>query len=132
MANILCVSNEWNLGFDDIRELANAGFRVFTAGNGYEAIGKFASREIDAVLVNRQLPDLAVEDLVNFLKHHSPAMPVIMVSAVMPVADAPAAVDAVIGKHNCAALLIPTLDTLIPRKQSSPYAAGDNSAPLAA
>lgn len=132
MANILCVSHEWNLGFDDIRQLASAGYRVFTAGTGYEAIGKFATREIDAVLVNRRLPDLPVEDLVNFVKHHAPEMPVIMLSASMPVADAPAAVDAIINKHACAPLLIPTLELLSPQQQPETRIAPDGASPLAA
>ena len=115
MANLLCVTHEWQLGFDAVRSLANAGFYLIPAANGYEGLQKFVLRDIDAVVINRRLPDISVEDFVRFARHHKPELPVVMVSAEMPLPQAPALVDAVIGKHSAAELLAPTLDVLMGR-----------------
>ena len=113
MANVLCISHEWNLGFEELRELANAGLRVIPSTSAFDAIKHFATRDIDAIIVNRCLPDIEVADLATFFRHHSESIPIIMLSNTMPVHNAPAEVDAVIGKHNCATLLVPTLEVLL-------------------
>lgn len=113
MANVLCISHEWNLGFNELRELANAGLRVIPSTSAFDAIKQFATREVDAIILNRSLPDIEVADLVTFFRHHSEDIPIVMLSNTMPVKNAPAELDAVIGKHNCAALLVPTLEVLL-------------------
>ena len=87
MLNLLCVSDEWSLGFNDMRALADRGFNVFTASNGYEAVQMFSFRQIDAVVVNRKLPDLGVGALARFCKMQRPGIPVIMLATVMPSPD---------------------------------------------
>ena len=113
MTNVLCISHEWNLGFEELRGLANAGFCVIPAPNGYEAVRQYASREIGAVIINRHLPDIEVADLLSYFRHHDETMPIVMLSAVMPLESVPAAVDAVIHKSSGADLLVPTLNVLI-------------------
>jgi DNA-binding response OmpR family regulator len=113
MANVLCISHEWNLGFDELRELANAGLRVIPSTSAFDAIKQFATRDIDAIIVNRRLPDIEVADLITFFRHHAENIPIVMLSNSMPVQNAPAEVDALMGKHNCAALLVPTLEVLM-------------------
>ena len=113
MPNLLCVSHEWSLGFEEVRELSNAGFYLIPAANGFEAIKHFATRAIDAVLVNRRLPDISVDDLATYFRRHHEDLPIVMISNSMPVPDAPASVNAVVQKHHCSTLLVPTLQVLL-------------------
>lgn len=113
MPNLLCVSHEWSLGFNELRELSNAGFYLIPAANGFEAIKQFATRSIDAVLVNRRLPDIQVSDLLTYFRMHHEGLPIVMISNSLPVADAPASLDAIIQKHHCSTLLVPTLQVLL-------------------
>lgn len=119
MPNLLCVSHEWSLGFNELRELSNAGFYLIPAANGFEAIKQFATRSIDAVLVNRRLPDIQVSDLLTYFRMHHEGLPIVMISNSLPVADAPASLDAIIQKHHCSTLLVPTLQVLL-EKTSDP------------
>ena len=114
MPNLLCVSDEWSLGFKDLRALADMGFNVVTAANGYEAVQLFSFRDIDAVVVNRKLPDLGVGTLARFCKAHKPGIPVIMLANVMPSPQERInEVDAVIAKTHAGGLLAPTLELLL-------------------
>ncbi len=131
MANLLCISHEWNLGFEELRELSNAGFRVFPTPSGYEAVKQFASRDIDAVIVNHRLPDIDLGELVCYLRHHDDSMPIVMISAVMPPPMGPPEVDAVINKYSCAALLVPTLEVLLHGRMLKPVASDDSMAEAA-
>lgn len=113
MATVLCVSHEWNLSLETLRALADAGHSLLTAGNAYDGIRQFAAHPVDAVIVNRRLPDLDVRSFVNYVKAHAPEMPVIMVTGTMPLpGEKPESVDAVIPKSHCAELLVPTLEVL--------------------
>ncbi len=131
MANLLCVSHEWNLGFEVLRELSNAGFRVFPAPSGYEAVKQFASRDIDAVIVNHRLPDIDLAELVTYFRHHEDGIPIVMISTIMPPPKVPQEVDAVINKYSCAALLVPTLEVLLHGRTFKPAAPRDSMAEAA-
>ncbi len=113
MANLLSVSHEWNLGFEELRELSNAGFRVIPATTGDDAVKRFAARDIDAVIVNHRLPDIELGELVSYFRHRDDGIPIVMLSAVMPPPAVPPEVDAVINKYSSAALLVPTLEVLL-------------------
>ena len=125
MANVLCVSHEWSLGFEELRELSNAGFRVLPVGTGYDAIKQFAARDIDAVLVNRRLPDIEMHELVRYFRNHDESLPIVMLSLAMPVTMVPTEVDAVINKYSCAALLVPTLEVLLSGRRAEPVLGDD-------
>lgn len=109
MENLLVVSHEWNLGFEELRELANAAYQVIPAASGFDAVKIFATRPIAAVVVNRSLPDMDVADFAGYIHKHNESLPIVMLSAVMPVLEIPEGVDAVIAKHDCSTLLVPTL-----------------------
>lgn len=131
MANVLCVSHEWNLGFEELRAFSKAGFRVIPAPNGFEAVKQYAAREIDAIVVNRRLPDIEVSELVSYFRHHDDGIPIVVLSTVMPLKSAPTAVDAVIQKHGCALLLVPTLEVLLADRTPKRAAAGSDNYPFA-
>jgi len=118
MTNVLCVSDEWNLGFEELRALSNAGFRVIPVPNGYEAVKQFAAREIEAIIVNRRVADIEIADLLSFFRHHDETIPIVMLSSAMPVPSVPATVDAVIQKSSGVGLLVPTLQLLLANRDS--------------
>ena len=124
MPNLLCVSHEWSLGFNELRELSNAGYYLIPAASGFDAIKQFATREIDAVLVNRRLPDIEVDDLATYFRLHHEDLPIVMISNSLPVPDAPASVDAIIQKHHCSSLLVPTLQVLLEQNSEPAFAEG--------
>jgi DNA-binding NtrC family response regulator len=115
MPNVLCISHEWSLSLNDVRELSDAGFYLIPASNGFDAVKHFATRPIDAVVVNRRLPDIDVDDLTGYFRRHNPDLPIVMISNQLPVPDAPPAVDAIIQKHAASDLLVPTLQSLLDR-----------------
>lgn len=131
MANILCVSHEWNLGFEELRALSNAGFRVFPAPSGYDSVKQFASRPMDAVIVNRRLPDIDVGDLVAYFRQNDDGIPIVMISPVMPPDAVPPEVDAVLNKYSCGALLVPTLEVLLHDRKRKEVAVGGTLAEAA-
>lgn len=124
--NVLVVSHEWNLGFEDLRNLSDAGFRVITASSGFDAIKQFATRPIAAVIVNRRLPDMDVADLTTHFRHYDQKLPIVMVSPMTPVRNAPVNVDAIIAKHDAATLLPSTLQ-ILSRARACADAASTNS-----
>ncbi len=128
MTNILCVSHEWSLGFDELREMSNAGFRVIPTANGYDAVKQYASRDIDAVIVNRRLPDIEVADLLSYFRHHNETIPIVMLSSVMPLPSVPETVDAVIQKSSGAGLLVPTIQVLLRSRVSDEVGGGEGIA----
>lgn len=114
MLTVLCVSHEWNLGFGDLRALANDGFSVLTASDGYDALHIFASQQIDALVVSRNLPDIPVDELARYVKLHQPGMPVVMLAPVLPAPDErPREIDATVAKTRARSQLAPTLRRLL-------------------
>ena len=119
MPNLLCVTHEWELENEEMRQLADSGYRVIRTTNGFDAIKHFATGEVDAVVVNRRLPDISVADLATYFRHHK-NLPIVMVSTSMPVRNVPSAVDAVIGRPDCGNLLTATLQVLLKETPARP------------
>jgi len=114
MRTILCVSDEWSLRFDDLRALADSGFTVVTATSGREALKQLSTGEVNAVLVNRSLPDMNVDDFAWQLKAECPELPVIMLSRQMPRAgETSNCIDAVLACNLTTGLLVPTIEVLL-------------------
>jgi len=131
MRTVLCVSDEWSLRFDDLRALADSGFTVVTATTGNQALKRFSAGNVDAVLVNRRLGDMDVDDFAWQLKSQCPYLPVIMLSREMPKSGQTSnCIDAVLACNLTTGLLVPTIEVLLttPNWQE---AAGD-TVPLAA
>jgi DNA-binding response OmpR family regulator len=120
MPNVLCVSHEWSLSLKDVRALCDAGFYLIPASNGFDAVKQFATRVIDAVIVNRRLPDIAVDDLTTYFRRHKEDLPIVMISNVLPVTEPVGYVDAVIHKHGAGDRLVPTLQSLLNRLPDGP------------
>lgn len=114
MATILWVSQEGNLGFSDVRDLAESGFSVVTASDGYHALRCIEARNVDALVVSSSLADIAVDELARYLKLHQPGTPVVMLApAPLSAKQRMREIDATIPQRRAGSQLVPTLKALL-------------------
>ncbi len=114
MATILWVSQEGNLGFSDARDLAESGFSVVTASDGYHALRCIEARNVDALVVSSSLSDIAVDELARYLKLHQPGTPVVMLApAPLSAKQRLREIDATIPQRRAGSQLVPTLKALL-------------------
>ena len=114
MATILWVSQEENLGFRDVHDLAEKGFSVVTASDGYHALRCIEARKVDALVVSSSLADIAVDELARYLKLHQPGTPVVMLApAPLSAKQRMREIDATIPRRSVASHLVPTLKSLL-------------------
>lgn len=114
MATILWVSQEGNPGFSDAHDLAESGFAVVTASDGYHALRCIEARNVDALVVSSSLPDIAVDELARYLKLHQPGTPVVMLApAPLSAKQRMREIDATIPRRRTGSQLVPTLKALL-------------------
>jgi CheY-like chemotaxis protein len=98
---VMCVDDDAG-----IRELYGAllgqnGYEVIAANNGRHALHVFEAKEkdIDAVILDYEMPEMNGLELATWLKQRHPALPVIMISGSHPELEEMAPfVDAALGK----------------------------------
>ena len=72
---------------------------VVTAANGKEALGLFAQRPFDLVIVDYAMPEMQGHDLARNIRQINPAQPILMVTAYFEkLVDSDIPVDAVLSK----------------------------------
>jgi CheY-like chemotaxis protein len=64
--------------------LRRGGYQVDEAADGEAAIEHLKHREIDIVLLDLQMPDVDGFDVLNYLREHRRALPVILLSGMPP------------------------------------------------
>jgi len=64
--------------------LRRGGYQVDEAADGEAAIEHLKHREIDIVLLDLQMPDVNGFDVLNYLREHRRALPVILLSGMPP------------------------------------------------
>jgi len=67
--------------------LAADGLRVETAADGFEGLRKFREAKFDLVLVDRAMPEMNGDQLVDAIKHSKPETPVILVTGFTDVVE---------------------------------------------
>ena len=60
--------------------LRRAGYEVDEAGDGETAISQLQNREVDAVLLDLQMPGVSGFEVLGYLQKHRRALPVILLS----------------------------------------------------
>ena len=60
--------------------LRRAGYEVDEAGDGESAIRQLQNREVDAVLLDLQMPGVSGFEVLSYLQKHRKALPVILLS----------------------------------------------------
>jgi len=88
--------------------LTAVGYRAITAANGHQAIELAAAFQVDAVILDYEMPELSGLDVARILKHAHPQIPILMYSARLPQTEISAAglVDAYVEKEHPQALVL--------------------------
>ena len=60
--------------------LRRSGYEVDEAGDGETAISQLQNREVDAVLLDLQMPGVSGFEVLSYLQKHRKALPVILLS----------------------------------------------------
>lgn len=81
MQKLLVVDDEPNIVFTIRETLGSNHIRIFTAGNGREAIALFRTIHPDAVLMDVRLPDMSGLDAFREMHLIDPRIPVILMTA---------------------------------------------------
>lgn len=79
--NILLVEDDPEMAALVEAGLGRQGFRVVVESRGEGAIAAVEREAFDAAIVDKELPQLSGLDLVSFLIHRAPRMPVILITA---------------------------------------------------
>ena len=61
--------------------LQRSGYRVVEAANGQEGIFAAESEPIDAVILDKEMPGMNGLDVLSFLRHRCPRLPIIFITA---------------------------------------------------
>ena len=113
---ILCIDDE-ELGLE-VRKmvLEREGYAVLTAGDGPTGLSIFASRHIDAVILDYVMPGLDGGQVALQMRQSKPEIPIILLSAYAALPDeVMCAVDITIAKGDGALILIDRLKELLER-----------------
>lgn len=98
---VLVVDDDPSIGEIIAEYLGDEGHTVAIASGGVEALEAFLRGTFDAVVTDRDMPDLDGAQLARLLKARNPALPIVMVTAHanwLRDGELPAGVDALIGK----------------------------------
>jgi len=113
---VMCVDDDAG-----IRELYGAllglnGYEVVAASSGHHALHVFESREkdIDAVILDYEMPGMNGLELATWLKQRAPTLPVMMISGSHPeLEDMVPFVDATVGKGGPLRHILERLQVLL-------------------
>jgi DNA-binding response OmpR family regulator len=64
--------------------LRKIGFDVDEAGDGESALAQLKNREVDLLLLDLEMPDVDGIDILNYVRKHRRALPVILLSGLSP------------------------------------------------
>jgi CheY-like chemotaxis protein len=120
---VMCVDDDAG-----IRELYGAllgqnGYEVIAATNGRHALHVFESKEkeIDAVILDYEMPEMNGLELATWLKQRHPALPVIMISGSHPeLVEMAPFVDAAMGKGVPLRNILDRLQVLLASRTIAP------------
>jgi len=119
--SILCVDDE-GTGLS-VRKavLESQGYRVFTAGNGREALRLFSSEMIDLVVIDYAMPEMNGGEVAEEMKALRPAVPILLLSAYVDLpAEALAFVDKSVIKGEPPSVMLGAIAQLLSDTRSVP------------
>jgi CheY-like chemotaxis protein len=98
--------------------LGSKGFNVVFATSGVEAIAKFMSNEVHAVVLDYNMPDIDGAMLAERIKTHRPLLPIVMFSGAEQLPKAALKnVDALVRKGETSGQLLRVLSELLPEQK---------------
>jgi CheY-like chemotaxis protein len=111
---LLCVDDDSSIRSLYRNLLGGCGYEVFVAESGPHALNLLQTHEVDAIILDYEMPGMNGGEVAAEIKHRTPAVPILMVSGCPSVVDdAPRFVDAALAKGSPIDKLLGKLDMLI-------------------
>jgi CheY-like chemotaxis protein len=111
---VLCVDDDSSIRSLYRTLLSGSGYEVMVAENGEHALNLLQVYQVDAVILDYEMPGMNGGEVAAEIKHRTPTIPILMVSGCPSVVDdAPRFVDAALAKGAPAEKLLRKLETLI-------------------
>jgi CheY-like chemotaxis protein len=113
-ATILCIDDHWNGLIGRKMLLEKNGYKVLEASGGDEGLKLFLSRNVDAVVLDYQLPGMNGDVVADKMKSINSHVPIMMLSAYGPLPKKKLrSVDSFLTKSQPPNILLSTLQGLL-------------------
>ena len=113
-ATILCIDDHWNGLIGRKQLLEQNGYKVLEASGGDEGLKLFRSRNVDAVVLDYQMPGTSGDVIAAKMKSINSQVPIMLLSAFGPLPkNKLRAVDSFLSKSQPANILLSTLQGML-------------------
>ena len=113
-ATILCIDDHWNGLIGRKKLLEQNGYQVLEASGGDEGLKLFRSRNVDAVVLDYQMPGMSGDIVATKMKRINSHVPIMLLSAYGPLPkNKLRAVDSFLSKSQPSNILLSTLQGLL-------------------
>jgi CheY-like chemotaxis protein len=113
-ATILCIDDHWNGLISRKMLLEQNGYEVLEASGGDEGLKLFLSRNVDAVVVDYQMPGMSGDVVAEKMKRINSHVPIMLLSAYGPLPKSKLrAVDSFLTKSQPPKILLSKLQGLL-------------------
>jgi CheY-like chemotaxis protein len=113
-ATILCIDDHWNGLIGRKMLLEKNGYEVLEASGGDEGLKLFLSRNVDAVVLDYQMPGMNGDVVAEKMKRINSHVPIMLLSAYGPLPKSKLrAVDSFLTKSQPPKILLSTLQGLL-------------------
>ena len=113
-ATILCIDDHWNTLIGRKKLLEQNGYEVLEASAGDEGLKLFRSRNVDAVVLDYQMPGMNADMVAAKMKSINSHVPIMLLSAYGPLPkNKLRSVDSFLSKSQPPTILLSTLQGLL-------------------
>ena len=113
-ATILCIDDHWNGLIGRKQLLEKNGYKVLEASGGDEGLKLFRSKNVDAVVLDYQMPGMSGDVVAAKMKSINSQVPIMLLSAYGPLPkNKLRAVDSFLSKSQPEDVLVSTLQGLL-------------------
>jgi len=113
-ATILCIDDHWNGLIGRKQLLEKNGYKVLEASGGDEGLKLFRSKNVDAVVLDYQMPGMSGDVVAAKMKSINSQVPIMLLSAYGPLPkNKLRAVDSFLSKSQPENVLVSTLQGLL-------------------
>jgi len=120
-ATILCIDDHWNGLIGRKKLLEQNGYEVLEASGGDEGLKLFRSRNVDAVVLDYQMPGMNGDVVAAKMKRINSHVPIMLLSAYGPLPkNKLKAVDSFLSKSQPPNILVSTLQGML-GDQNKPF-----------
>jgi CheY-like chemotaxis protein len=118
---ILCIDDNAAILCYEKALLERSGYEVFTASSAQQGLQLATTCEVDAVLLDYEMPGMSGHEVASQIKLVKPKLVVILLSGREVAMQALAVVDAFVPKLEAGQRLLPIIAELCSRNQESKY-----------